>query len=161
MPSVSNMETKSPWSTPTESEILNAEDSALIKEKEDALFEEIDYTVNETFGKRELGDGEPSVDENLDGRQSTLPPSPTKSKSKKGLKNGVKERGRQNRSKSPASNKTRQKSISPTKKKRSPKIAKKKMILQKTDFSTKGLPFMKSICLFKIQKTNFKSLLIT
>ena len=127
MPSVLNMETKSPWSTPTESEILNAEDSALIKEKEDALFEEIDYTVNETFGKRELGDGEPSVDENLDGRRSTLPPSPTKSKSKKGLKNGVKERGRKNRSKSPASNKTRQKSISPTKKKRSPKIVKKKM----------------------------------
>ena len=42
-----NMETKSPWSTPTESEILNAEDSALIKEKEAALFEEIDYTVND------------------------------------------------------------------------------------------------------------------
>ena len=39
------METKSPWSTPTESEILNAEDSALIKEKESALFEEIEENV--------------------------------------------------------------------------------------------------------------------
>ena len=60
------METKSPWSTPTESEILNAEDSALIKEKEGALFEEIDETVNASFGARELGDGEPSVDDNIE-----------------------------------------------------------------------------------------------
>ena len=77
------MDTKSPWSTPTESEILNAEDSALIKEKEDTLFEEIDYTVNASFGARELGDGEPSVDENIERKHKELPPSPTKSKSKK------------------------------------------------------------------------------
>ena len=121
------METKSPWSTPTESEILNAEDSALIKEKETALFEEIDYTVNESFGARELGDGEPSVDENIEDQRKYLSPSPTKTKSKKGISNGVKEKGRRNRSKSPAvDKKVRQKSISPTKKKRSPKLPKKK-----------------------------------
>lgn len=123
------METKSPWSTPTESEILNAEDSALIKEKEGALFEEIDETVNASFGARELGDGEPSVDDNIEDQRKNHSPSPTKTKSKKHLTNGIKEKGRRNRSKSPAVDKkaTRQKSISPTKKKRSPKIPKKKM----------------------------------
>ena len=123
------METKSPWSTPTESEIFNAEDSALIKEKETALFEEIDETVNASFGARELGDGEPSVDDNIEDQRKYHSPSPTKTKSKKNLTNGIKEKGRRNRSKSPAVDKktTRQKSISPTKKKRSPKISKKKM----------------------------------
>ena len=123
------MDTKSPWSTPTESEILNAEDSALIKEKEDTLFEEIDYTVNASFGARELGDGEPSVDENIERKHKELPLSPTKSKSKKGLTNGIKEKGRRiSRSKSPSVDKVqRQKSVSPTKKKRSPKNSKKKL----------------------------------
>ena len=121
------METKSPWSTPTESEILNAEDSALIKEKEAALFEEIEETVNESFGARDIGDGEPSIDDNIEDQRKYLSPSPTKTKSKKSVTNGLKEKGRRNRSRSPAvDKKVRQKSISPTKKKRSPKLPKKK-----------------------------------
>ena len=121
------METKSPWSTPTESEILNPEDSALTKEKEAALFEEIDYKVNESFGSHELEDGETNIDENTEDQRKHLSPSPTKIKSKKGVTNGLKEKARKNRSRSPAVDKKgRQKSISPTKKKRSPKLPKKK-----------------------------------
>lgn len=134
------METKSPWSTPTESEILNAEDSALIKEKEAALFEEIEETVNESFGTRELGDGEPSIDDNIEDQRKYLSPSPTKAKSKKGATNGLKDKGRRNRSKSPAvDKKVRQKSISPTKKKRSPKVPRKKKMETPPDIEEKNI----------------------
>ena len=80
------METKSPWSTPTESDIVAAEESALIQEKEAALFVEIDYKLNKSF-VRELGDGEPSLENNDETRRNNImdgdanndvPPSPTK-----------------------------------------------------------------------------------
>ena len=68
------MEAGSPWSTPTESELGAAE--ADFKNKE--LFDEIDFKVNESF-VRELGDGEPSLDANvelgiLDSRNDALLP---------------------------------------------------------------------------------------
>ena len=149
------METRqSPWSTPTESELGAADaDSALFKQKEAELFDEIDFKVNKSF-VRELGDGEPSLEGNVElgddllsdlndqnallqapsmaqsnsinsmeedvSSDSGLIPedeSPTKSKAKK---KALKPKKAKDKSPGPRGTKDQ---ISPTKKKRNPRVA--------------------------------------
>ena len=86
--------TRSPWSTPTESEIIEATEKSVLSNQKDAAFKELGLKVKEPITNKKLSKKQTNMSAIKDHSKKELPSSPKKRTSKKGKQRDAGEKGK-------------------------------------------------------------------